>query len=675
MKSLLFSIVAGLSLFVAGQATLQAQTPPTGKASVTECYQKILKEIEDRFIGGVPAGWEELKAQTPRDFADLQLLVGQALEKCGNPDLKVIPISEAAARIATRDGGHPGIGITLSKAPVVTDGVQITDVSVDSPAEEAGLKKGDVLYAVDGRRITGWSLTAVTEYLKGEPNSTVAITVRRGRLLENIAVDRDVTGQPGITLDTTGNQLAYVVQAVNDGSPAAKAGIQAGDIIKTIDGANIAEIALSEEPTTRIVNRPIGAPIDLVLSRQGKQESRNVVLGVVGDGESRLLSGRSTNGNSHGWFYVKTNNLDWYGLVPALDAELTTNKDLPLLIVDLRGAAGTDPDIAAQLLSRFVQSAKPLVGAQRKVPGMQPYPFLYVGSPAPSPYAGKLVVLVDQDTAGTAELVASVLQSSGRAKVRGTPTSGSFVIPSYFEVQTTDGDCLAIAIPSGRLFSTSQETLKALRPDRTDHGRRNENLFHDEVVRNVLDEVNPNSFGSTIFLCLLVFLLFCLLAIGLALYLGAQFAFERWLKNKRPPLYVAVIFLGALVLTAALAGRYAGPPKPQTSEVVVQVFIDESPLGKAQEKAVQKLVSEYSGSIRFEIVNVTKTPVADLNHVPTVRVGLHAFAADGTEVGSSVQGSGVRTRAQIVEAIESAQSNARSMRLPVPNITRAKQTP
>ena len=71
-----------------------------------------------------------------------------------------------------------GIGINLSQTEAGT--FSITDVTVGGPADTAGLCTGDLIVAVDGRDVTGYTLKMVSDLIRGEAGTSVTLKVRRG---------------------------------------------------------------------------------------------------------------------------------------------------------------------------------------------------------------------------------------------------------------------------------------------------------------------------------------------------------------------------------------------------------------------------------------------------------------------------------------------------------------
>ncbi len=109
---------------------------------------------------------------------------------------------ELASFMDETKGTYCGIGAMVSQ-DVRTQISTIVRVFEGSPAEEAGILPGDVIYKVDGELMAGVDLTLlVNNYVKGEEGSQVAITVYREDTGEY--VDLTVTRRSGIDFDFEG---------------------------------------------------------------------------------------------------------------------------------------------------------------------------------------------------------------------------------------------------------------------------------------------------------------------------------------------------------------------------------------------------------------------------------------------------------------------------------------
>ena len=76
------------------------------------------------------------------------------------------------------NGSYYGIGVEMSQN-MTTGIITITRVFEGSPAEEAGLLPGDVIYKVEDEEVTGEDLTKVVSMVKGAEGTTVSISVAR----------------------------------------------------------------------------------------------------------------------------------------------------------------------------------------------------------------------------------------------------------------------------------------------------------------------------------------------------------------------------------------------------------------------------------------------------------------------------------------------------------------
>jgi serine protease Do len=191
-------------------------------------------------------------------------------------------------------------------------GVGITQVAKDSPAEKAGLRKGDVILRFDGENVT--SVRKLNRLISEvAPDQTVRISVSRGGAEQELAATVSkrqgafVTGFPkgdlskvwkwetpslenfsfsfgnsrriGISTSELTKQLAdffgvpggkgVLVTSVIEDDPAAKAGIKAGDVITSIDG----EAVDSPGDISRIVNAKKEGEVTVTFVRNKTQQS------------------------------------------------------------------------------------------------------------------------------------------------------------------------------------------------------------------------------------------------------------------------------------------------------------------------------------------------------------------------------------------------------------------
>ena len=87
-------------------------------------------------------------------------------------------------------GKYGGIGSVIRQD---SNAVRIAEPYKGSPADLAGLKIGDKIVAIDGKSIAGMKTDQVSSMLRGEPNTTVKVTVER--LLDSKSVTYKIRRQ------------------------------------------------------------------------------------------------------------------------------------------------------------------------------------------------------------------------------------------------------------------------------------------------------------------------------------------------------------------------------------------------------------------------------------------------------------------------------------------------
>jgi regulator of sigma E protease len=159
--------------------------------------------------------------------------------------------------------GWSGLGHARPKAMLgVPDG--------DSPAHAAGLRSGDRIGAVDGDPIEDWNALA-RRYAAAPAGSRLELSVERGaeEAPERLRVEVPVLGSIGALGVLPANVL---VSGVSPDSAAERAGILAGDLVISVDGAPVTSF-LSFAETVRSSG---GQALDIAYARDG--EARRVVI-------------------------------------------------------------------------------------------------------------------------------------------------------------------------------------------------------------------------------------------------------------------------------------------------------------------------------------------------------------------------------------------------------------
>lgn len=106
-------------------------------------------------------------------------------------------------------GVYCGIGAYIS---VDSDTGLVTVVSPmkNSPCEKAGVEDGDVIYAVDGKEVTGTEISQVQALVKGVKGSEVVLTIIRGEEQMDITVVRDEIEEDTVSSQMLDDKIGYI---------------------------------------------------------------------------------------------------------------------------------------------------------------------------------------------------------------------------------------------------------------------------------------------------------------------------------------------------------------------------------------------------------------------------------------------------------------------------------
>ena len=222
-----------------------------------------------------------------------------------------------------------------------------------------------------------------------------------------------------------------MVVSARAGSPADKAGIRPGDLVKTIDGKHSRPI--SAVAGQRMLRGAPGSVVKLTLLRMG---SDPISLDVVRERLTPLsASGRMLDG---GAAYVKIGEF-----TPRTTEEVRADVEgfkragARELVLDLRGAGFGELSEGVKLAELFMKG-----GVVAKVAGAKAEEQVLNADPARSVWDRPMAVLTDNGTSGAGEIVAAALLDAGRASVVGEPTFGRAPIQR------------AIVLPEGGLVLT-----------------------------------------------------------------------------------------------------------------------------------------------------------------------------------------------------------------------------
>ena len=166
------------------------------------------------------------------------------------------------------------------------DGVYIVEVSKGGAAEKSGIKKGDILVKIGGKKVTNASSVQekVNSYRPGD--KTVVTVVREGKE-KDIEVTFQGTAMKTGTVDNDGS-VAFYGSKIKEASKEtlAQLGLKSGVEIVSVGPGKLLDAGASEGFVIQFVNdQPVSKPQDVIdLARKAKRAV--YIEGVTAYGKS-----------------------------------------------------------------------------------------------------------------------------------------------------------------------------------------------------------------------------------------------------------------------------------------------------------------------------------------------------------------------------------------------------
>lgn len=257
-------------------------------------------------------------------------------------------------------------------------------------------------------------------------------------------------------------ELKHEVKVVGaiEGSAATRAGMRRGDSITHIDGQSVTGPALEtiveklkgaigSAVVVRVTRNGVNEPIDFSIVRQGVQAS------AVLDRDGLPVVG-CLEGNDIGYLRIRDLN---GGRDAALRDEIPSLKQRVLpgrlkgYILDLRDNPGGLLDAAVKVADLFLNDGVILATAGRVADGDRKF----VASKGDLVDSMPLMILINGQTAGGAEVIAGALKDHGRAKLVGSRSYGRGTIQTILPLGAENG---ALRLTTARMLRPSGEPIQ-----------------------------------------------------------------------------------------------------------------------------------------------------------------------------------------------------------------------
>jgi len=139
------------------------------------------------------------------------------IQALGDPHTVYIDPVSYSLGIDIFSGTFQGIGAQVEQDPITNEIVIVTPFR-DSPAEQAGVRAGDIIRTVNGESTEGWSVTQAVQRIRGPEGTDVTLTVQhRDGAAEEITIVRSTIVIP--TVFTNVGEIPDVNLEDTDGNP------------------------------------------------------------------------------------------------------------------------------------------------------------------------------------------------------------------------------------------------------------------------------------------------------------------------------------------------------------------------------------------------------------------------------------------------------------------------
>jgi len=243
---------------------------------------------------------------------------------------------------------------------------------------------------------------------------------------------------------------AGVVKVISpiDDTPAAKAGVKAGDYIVKINGDQVQGKTLME--AVNLMRGPAGSPIEITIRREGLKKAKiiKIIREII---EVRSVISKQIQ-NKIGYIRLRAFNQNSGSQLKNEILEIEKNKKTVGYILDLRNNPGGLLSQAVKISDFFLNDGEIVSTNGRKSRENKKF-FAKEGDKI----NGKpLIVLINNGSASAAEIVAGALQDHKRAVLLGEATYGKGSVQSIIPLKNRGAIRLTVSkyyLPSGKSIS------------------------------------------------------------------------------------------------------------------------------------------------------------------------------------------------------------------------------
>lgn len=311
-----------------------------------------------------------------------------------------------------------------------------------------GLIEGNYIETVDRDKLIDGAINGMMEAL-GDPYSNYMGKETAEKFEESIEGSFS-----GIGAEVSSDNGKVVVVSPIKGSPAEKAGIQAKDVILSVNGESLEGLELNAAVAK--IRGPKGSEATLEIQRTGSAEPLKF---VITRDDVRLET------------VYATLEKDGVGVIEVTQFSQNTGErfkeelaklekqGMKGLVIDVRNDPGGVLPIVIEMAEQFVPSGKTIVQVENKDKTRE------ISTSKGSSKDYPVVVLMNKGSASASEILAGALQQSAGAKLIGENSFGKGTVQTSFDKQLGDGSLLKITIAKWLTPDGTWIHGKGIKPD------------------------------------------------------------------------------------------------------------------------------------------------------------------------------------------------------------------
>jgi carboxyl-terminal processing protease len=248
----------------------------------------------------------------------------------------------------------------------------------------------------------------------------------------------------GILVTKRNDQVTVITPL--EGTPAARLGIRAGDVISEVEAVSTEDLSLDE--VVKRLKGPKGTTVNIKIKRVGMKEPIPLTIvraAIPTNSISNVLMIRPGVGYIRLKDFTSTTVRELSDAIAKLE-----DQGMQKLVLDLRGNPGGLLDAAVGVSDHFLDKGQMIVYTKGRTPDSAQE---YIAPGKQDKFEKPLVVLVNRGSASASEIVAGAIQDHDRGLVVGETSWGKGLVQSVYTLQYGAGLALTTSkyfTPAGR---------------------------------------------------------------------------------------------------------------------------------------------------------------------------------------------------------------------------------